>query len=253
MMRLIRAEILKVTTTKFVYGLGLAIVGLTALFTVGSLIQDPTETMHLLGRSGGMAEAMGQMVLFYTVLLFILGLIAVPSEFRHGTITPVLLTRPRRWQLMVAKAVVYGTIAGLMMVAAIATLALIGIVWASAADEALPMMDLAAWYMALRLVVSSVGICLLGLGIGALVKNQLAAVLGGFVWAFLIEHILVSTLPRIGNWLPFRNNEIFAFGTNTASLGKDLPQWWVGALVLAAYTGIACMAGTYVLRRRDIA
>jgi ABC-2 type transport system permease protein len=253
MMRLIRAEIVKLTTTKLVYWLALAIVGLTSLATVISLIRDSSGTMHLLSSPGGMAEALSSMATSFTVVPLILGLTAIPTEFRHGTITPAFLTRPRRGQLVAAKAVVYGASAAVMMAAAILSLAVIACAWALALGEHLPLLDAATWCFALRLIVSSVIVCLFGLGVGAALKNLVAAVTAGFIWAAIVEQLLASLLPRVGPWLPFTSGEIFDYGTKTASVGGDLPHWWVAGLVLAAYALVACIAGTYVLKRRDIA
>lgn len=251
MIRLIRAEILKVTTTKFVYGLGLAIVGLTALATLVSLVQDGTDTLHSMSAGGGLAKAMGNMYMF-TVLPLILGLTAVPGEFRHGTIIPALLTQPHRGRLIAAKAITCGASAALMMLAAIAVLVGLATVWGVALGVRLPLVDDAATCAALRLTVASAALCLLGLGLGAVIRNQVAAIAGGLIWALVIEQLADGMLPAMAKWFPFNSSTIFDLGARSVTLGQDMPQWWISGLVLAAYTAIACVAGTLVLRHRDI-
>jgi ABC-2 type transport system permease protein len=38
--------------------------------------------------------------------------------------------------------------------------------------------------------------------LGALVRNQVAAVAGALAWLAIVEHTLVNLVPSIGRWLP---------------------------------------------------
>jgi len=43
---------------------------------------------------------------------------------------------------------------------------------------------------------------LAGVGVGALVRNAIAAVAGALAWMAIVENLLVSLLPHTGKWLP---------------------------------------------------
>jgi ABC-2 type transport system permease protein len=98
-------------------------------------------------------------------------------------------------------------------------------------------------------------------GIGTLITNQLAAVLIASV-AYLIgtqvvglAFYLLSELfdnPAIMEWqviLPSIASQVMISGADI----PGLPSWWVGALVLFGYALITGVAGTLIVRRRDIA
>jgi ABC-2 type transport system permease protein len=252
MTRLMRAEVVKLTTTRLAYALLFAVIGLTALATLISLVQDGAGTLRSMSGAGGLAKAMGNMSMF-AVLPLILGLTALPGELRHGTIVLALLAQPRRGRLLMAKAVTYGAAGGLMMLAAIGVLVALASIWAVALGVQAPLIDASAAYVALRLAVASASLCLLGLGIGAIVRNQVAAVTAGLIWALVVEQLAGGVLPSLAKWLPFTSSTIFELGSRSVSLGKDLPQWWVAGLVLAAYAALACVTGTVVLQRHDVA
>ena len=97
MTRLVSAELFKLRTTRTFYGVVGGALGLVVLIVV---LAAATATWHpgdtpmrdLLGISG-----------FAQVFALVLGIVAVTSEFRHGTITPSLLVVPDRVRLTLAK------------------------------------------------------------------------------------------------------------------------------------------------------
>ena len=109
MSRLVRSELLKLRTTRTFLGITLAALGLIALAAgVGAAAStygpsDPSPGRDLL-EAGGIAQPFA----------LVLGVLAVSTEFRHGTITPSLLTVPRRARLVVAKLIAHG-VAGLVL------------------------------------------------------------------------------------------------------------------------------------------
>jgi len=43
---------------------------------------------------------------------------------------------------------------------------------------------------------------MIGVSVGALVRNQIAAVVGVLVWMLAVEQVVISSLPAIGRWMP---------------------------------------------------
>ena len=43
---------------------------------------------------------------------------------------------------------------------------------------------------------------LIGVGVGALVRNQITAIVGVLVWMLAVEQLLTSSYPAVGRWMP---------------------------------------------------
>jgi ABC-2 type transport system permease protein len=95
--------------------------------------------------------------------------------------------------------------------------------------------------------VLAAGLCgLVGVGVAALVRNQVAALVGVAVWVLLVESLLMSLLnaASLGKWLP---SAAAAALTNPG--GAPLSRL-TGTLLLAGYA--LALAGTRLVVRRDI-
>ena len=96
--------------------------------------------------------------------------------------------------------------------------------------------------------VLAAGLCgLLGVGVAALVRNQVAALVSVAVWVLLIEGLLMSLLqaPSLGKWLPS------AAAPPRLNPGGAQLSRLAGTLLLAGY-GLLALAGTRLVVRRDI-
>jgi hypothetical protein len=88
-----------------------------------------------------------------------------------------------------------------------------------------------------------------GIGIGALLRNQTVAATVALVWVFM-EAPLVGFAPEIGRWLPGGASSAL---TEVATAEGGLLPMWAGALVFAGYGLAFAAAGTRFVLRRDIA
>jgi ABC-type Na+ transport system ATPase subunit NatA len=89
----------------------------------------------------------------------------------------------------------------------------------------------------------------LGVGLAALLRNQVAAVIVGLLWwTQNVERLLVGVLhqPGLERWLPMG-----AASALTRPGDGTLPMW-AGALVLAAYGLALALAGGRLVVRRDL-
>jgi ABC-2 type transport system permease protein len=96
---------------------------------------------------------------------------------------------------------------------------------------------------------SRLGWVVVGVGVAALVRNQVAALVGVAVWVLVVEGLLISLLnipSSLAKWLP---------GVAAAALtnpgGGHLSRL-AGALLLAGYALALAAAGTRLVVRRDI-
>jgi ABC-2 type transport system permease protein len=97
--------------------------------------------------------------------------------------------------------------------------------------------------------VLAAGLCgLVGVGVAALIRNQVAALVGVAVWVLLVEGLLMSLLhaPSMARWLP---SAAAAALTNPG--GGQLSRL-AGALLLAGYALALALVGTRLVVRRDI-
>jgi hypothetical protein len=254
MTRLVRAEWTKLFTTKVWLGLTLGacamVGGLSALLTglAGSAPQNGQPGLPPVGDP--VFEQVALAVSAEAVALFlILGIIGMTQEYRHRTATPTFLTTPRRWRVVVAKLVAYALAAVPLVLAVLAVNVLVVTIYAGARGAA-PSLDAdnleVLWRSGLVLVIYAV----IGVGVGALLRNQVGAIVGSLVYLFVVEGVIQSipaTQPAY-KWMPG--------GALDATLPTfqqvDLLEPWQGGLLLLGYGLAAAFLGTVLAVRRDV-
>jgi hypothetical protein len=201
---------------------------------------DPRVQLMVLGRG----EFLG--VLFAALL----GALSITVEIRHGTIRPTFLFSPRRARVVAAKVSVSVVIgAGFGLVAgAVAVTAGTAALRARGIDVQLDRGDyvlLVAGNAAAAALWAAIGV-----GGGALLRNQVPTMIGLCAWLLFVEGLLagdVGGLGDVGRFLP---------GSAAAALsGQDpgtllAPE--VGLVLLAAYAAAAALAGAFATSRRDV-
>ena len=249
MRNLVAAEVAKLRTTRMVYGLLATAVALTVVSVVASILtagraegtfalDTPEGVRNVLGAGGAT-----------TVLVLVLGILAMAGEFRHGTITPTLLAAPRRGQVVAAKMATYALVGLAFSAAAFAVTLAVALPWLAAKDVEVALFDREVGLVAAGLLLGSALYGVLGVSVGSLIRNPATAVAIALVWSFVVEAILVGLLPEVGRWLPGGAGQGLARTSTTA--GDLLPMWGAG-LLLAAYGVAFALAGSRFVVRRDI-
>jgi len=242
----LRSELLKLRTTRTFLGIVIATLGLVALIAGAQAAADPfdgntTPGIDLLD-AAGLAQPFA----------LVLGILAVSTEFRHGTITPTLLATPDRLRLMLAKLSAHGAAGIVLGIVAYGIAALLMAV-------ILPVRDISSGISTgdgLEMVLGGV-LCIallaaIGVGVGAVVRNQVGAVIGGLAWMFVIEPLLAA-IPTVGEWV----EEYGIGGAITAASGSkfgggaEISQV-AGGLLLLGYALLLAVVGVILLRRRDV-
>jgi ABC-2 type transport system permease protein len=246
--RAISSELLKLRTTRtflaLVASAALLVAGVTAL----AAAIDPFRDIQV-----APGEDLVGVAWFAIVFALVLGLLVVTTEFRHGTIAPTLLAVPSRGQLIAAKLVAH-VLAGfaLGLAAVVANLVLAeAILSLRGIESGTSLGDAATW--AAGLSGASALLAGLGVGFGAIVRNQVGALVGAFAWLFVVEPLLAA-VPGIGD--AFSRFGIFAaldaVDGLTADSGDDLLAQGPAALLLVGYVVLLAAAGAQLLRRRDV-
>jgi len=246
MTRLVHSELLKLRTTRTARVLlTLAAAGTAALVAI---------VLLLAGRPG--QPALGPDVLRLLVLVpaqpltlaaLVLGVLGMAGELRHGTATSTFLVTPKRGRVVTAK-LAAAAVTGLAMAAASSAAVLaVGLPWLRAKGIEVAIADAGVAARVAGLAVAVALYAVLGTGLGALLRNQVAAVVVGLLWWTQgVERVLTGILhqPGLERWLPKG-----AASALTAPGVGTLPTW-AGALVFAAYgLGLALLGGRLVARR----
>jgi len=247
MRKLIAAEFLKLRTTRLFYALLATAAVLTVLGVVAVILTAGGSDTPDLGSQESTRNIFGNGSA--SLFALILGILAVTGEIRHGTITQTLLVTPRRSDVVTAKLVALG-IAGLVLggVASLVTLA-VAWPWLAAKDVGVSLFSDDVGLVMLAGIAGTVLFGIIGVGVGAIVRSQVPAIVGALVWQFILESLLVALLPAVGRWLP--GGAARGLSRETLSSGSLLPVWAAG-LVLVAYGVVFAAIGAQVLGRRDV-
>jgi ABC-2 type transport system permease protein len=246
----LRAETRKLLTTQVWFWMALLALGLSLL--VACLVSGFTKPEDPgIPIEGVLNACIGFAVLISSVF----GVIGVTGEYRHLTVTPTFLSVPRRGTVIAAKLVTY-LVTGLVLGALCIGLALaVAAPWLSARGVTV---DLGA-NSTIRIIIGGIiasGIWgVIGVGVGALLRNQVAAVVGIVLYRFLVEGIL-SAIPHVKSAYPYLPGGATTALVNTAdpNVGNpsDLLSPYAGGALLLAYGLVFAILGSLLTVRRDV-
>ncbi|MGK2947402.1 MAG: ABC transporter permease [Acidimicrobiales bacterium] len=249
MSHLIRAELLKLRTTRMLYlnvVAALAFVPLslaTSILNAGDPGAGPALTTSEGLRNVMSAGSSGSLV------ILMLGVLMMAGEFRHNTATSTFLISPDRSQVVRAKLITASIVGvALALAASVLTLA-IALPWLASRDIEVDLLSGDVAPVLLGGIAATALFALVGVGVGSMVRSQTAAIAGASVWVLVVEGLLVSFAPDVGRWLPGGAASALS-GVATAN-GGLLPMW--GAALLLTLYGLAfATAGTRLVLHRDI-
>jgi ABC-type transport system involved in multi-copper enzyme maturation permease subunit len=156
---------------------------------------------------------------FNSIFALVFGIIGMAGEYKQGTITPTFLASPRRWRVVLAKAVAYGLagfLLGVVSTALVAAISYAGLAIKDI-DVVMPASEVFALLGGGTAAATFYGV--LGVAIGAVIPNQIAALIA-----------VLSGSPNLGA---------------TLSL-------WAAAGVLAAWCVALLTMGSVVTESKDI-
>ena len=241
MSRQLRAELLKQRSTRTMLFLFLAMIGLVAL----------ASALHVLAPSPAELATRSHQIEIFEVgtrvgMLFagLVGAIAITSEIRYGTIRPTFLVTPARGLVVAAKLAVSGL--GGLLFGLLAEGLMASMTTAALAIRGIPNELETGDYV--QLLAGGTGAAAVwatvGLGIGALVRNQISTLVGLCAWILLVENLLLL-VPAVGRYAPG------AAGLALAGRPDELSAP-AGAFMLILYAALASAGGWLATLRRDV-
>jgi ABC-2 type transport system permease protein len=241
----IRAEILKIRSTRTTLGLVIgmlvlviAITVLTGLLEHASDLRDSKENQLQLLNTGSLAGIFASLA----------GILVVTSETRFGTIRPTFLVTPS-WLRILGSKVVASFAAGLVM-GILGMLFSYGIGYVCLSQRDIPLLlgngDI-AWLLVGAIVGSAIwgGI---GVGIGTVIRNQIGAVIVFLAFAFVLENILFGLVPSVGRYTPLQAQNAFE-----GSAADHMLAPAVGGLAMLAWMLVLVALGIALTQNRDVA
>ncbi|WP_336027640.1 ABC transporter permease [Geodermatophilus sp. FMUSA9-8] len=253
MTALVRAEWTKLFTTRVWIGLALGAClmagGFAALFTgLAGVEQNGQPGLPPVG-TPQYEEVVFSVAANASVFLLILGIIGMTQEYRHRTATPTFLTTPRRGRVVVAKLLAYAAAAVPVALVVLVVDVVVVLLYAGARGAA-PSLDAenlrTLGAAGLVLVVFAV----IGVGVGALLRNQVGAIVGSLVYLYVVEPIIssIGAVQGAYKWLP--GGAVQAVTSDFQA--PDLLEPWQGGLLLLGYGLVAALLGTLLAVRRDV-
>ena len=246
MRALLKAELIKLRTTRTFVALAASAVGISLLITVlVASITEPTEEDVL--TDVFTSDVSG-------LFIMILAIIGISGEWRHHTITSSLLAAPDRVRFLAAKTIAFA-IAGLVL-SVLISIAVGVAAWRSSRratcrrrTSASSSSSSPATRASPRWEVRSASDRRAGAQPG---RRDL----GVLIAAFAVEPALVALVPEVGRFGPFGALPTAAQGLDPEDVGMpedvDLPAAGVAVLLLLAWIGSAFAGGVALLRYRDL-
>jgi ABC-type transport system involved in multi-copper enzyme maturation permease subunit len=265
----VRSELLKFFTTRLWWGMAIGVFAAGAAF---ALLFGLLYTSQSFLEQGGGGFGGGQIVAddtqiantVYTaglsvgyLLMLVIGVVQIGSEYRHHTITSTFLSQPRRVRVMLAK-----VLALLVIGAGYGVLSLVGSVLVGAITlkargaDPFPSSEVARTLLLSLLVLALWA--LIGLGVGILIPNQVAALLIAVGVAWIVEPLLGVAIAawdfgkeHIALYLPSSASQAIVNGAQASASDVRL-SWWGGAITLVLWAALFAGAGIARVLRQDI-
>jgi ABC-type transport system involved in multi-copper enzyme maturation permease subunit len=267
--RAVRSELLKFFTTRLWWGMaiGVAVSGAAFALLFGILY---TSESFLESSGGGFGG--GQIVAtdtqiansVYTaglsvgyLLMLVIGVVQIGSEYRHRTITSTFLSQPHRPRVMLAKVVALVVIgAGYGLLSLVGSVLVGAVTLQARGAEPFPSGQVLRTLLLSLLVLGLWA--LIGLGVGILIPNQVAALLIAVGVAWIVEPLLGLAISawdfgqeHLAPYLPSAATQAIVNGAQASADAARL-SWWAGALALAAWAAAFAGAGVARAVRQDI-
>ncbi|WP_158268487.1 ABC transporter permease [Corynebacterium liangguodongii] len=248
MLNLLLAEWTKLRSTASFYWTTGLLLAASALFSVA--FTAPADAMA--GEGGGNPFAPMLLVmnvgLISSLFVIVQSAMVVTTEYRFGVHTTNFRIAPKRWQVALAKFVLYAILAAAIALIALVIAYSIGSIFHAFTGSwtSNPIARRGLWAV-------PVGIILLVLftqGVGWIMRNTAGAVTIVFALQFVVENI-IRLIPRVGNsiveYMPFSN--FIAFMVNVPVQGHGITA---SLAIFAAWALAAWILGVALLLRRDV-
>jgi hypothetical protein len=252
MTRLLRAEWRKVTSVKLGWGMLLGAMALAALGVVAQIASNGVRGSAQLPLTAAatqksIAASASSAYLFSIVV----GIILITTEFRHFTSRPTFLIEPRRGFVIVAKMLIAAVVGAIYGVVCALMTAAIMVPWLGAKGVTIQWIDGGVLESLLSAIVVIAIFAVVGIGLGVLVRNQIAAVIGALAYLFVLEP-LIQIIPVIKDAYPYLPGAAAGAITGAGRTTSSLLVPWAGGVVLLGWGVLFAVSGWIFTIGRDV-
>ena len=92
----------------------------------------------------------------------------------------------------------------------------------------------------------------IGVAIGALVRNQITVVVAALVWMLAVEHIVIPAYPSVGQWMPLATTYSLMQLSPVYDPDGKLLSVFPSGLVLATYAAVTVALALHLTPRSDV-
>jgi hypothetical protein len=244
---LVTIELERSWRSRTTWVLAAAMLVVAALVSVGATQQAQaaasTESLSMPNPVDELRAAFGG-VATLRVFVLLLGVLCVTTEYHHGDIVWRYLAEPSRGVVVAAKAVACALIGALLAVLTLQAAFLVMCAYGSP-GATIGLSQGEALHRVAGAVASVALAGVLGVGIGAAVRNQTAAIVGTLIAVLVAEPTLTALAPNLAAFLPG--------AAASAAAGTATAIGWVAGLALSAgYAVAAVVTGSILCSRADV-
>jgi ABC-2 type transport system permease protein len=245
MLRLLRGEIRKLTTTKLPWGFLIVLVvvaGLDAAVVAFGTDMDGSKTFIATA-----ADQQSLMAFAFNAMIgtSLFGAIAAAREYGHDTVVPTFLTSPKRSHAVIAQLTAV-LLAGAVLALAGQMLVIAGVALALPSTEygfLVSAGDLTQ-LLAATTFAGAIG-AVLGAGLGDVIRNMGGAVTTAVLVLFVIPPLAAQLVTDAGPWIPPALFAVISGVSSDVSL-------WAALMAITAWALIPAAAGLVSVQRRDV-
>ena len=249
MVHAVNAERIKLLSTKSPYWCVAIVAVVAILFSVLIGLGNSTSSA---GTSVYVSDLTVGMTQIGVVVLMIMAVLAVTSEFRFGTIRTTFQAIPSRETVLGAKAVVYGGVAVVVSFVVGIVSMVLGKALSGDSGGRLDLAGSEAIRQYWGIPVYTLLCILIGLGIGAIVRQSAGAIVVLLIWSLVLENILIN-IPKVkvvAPYMPFTNASRFL--TDRGSDGIDYVWNAYGSILYFAVVALVIFGiGVVLTKKRD--
>jgi ABC-2 type transport system permease protein len=182
----------------------------------------------------------------------VLGIIGITGEYRHMTVTPTFLSVPRRGMVVAVKLITYliwGAVLGALttFISVLLTKAIMSSRDFESVSLSSTPVQHAIWGSLLSVAIFGI----IGVGLGALLRNQIAAIIVLLGFLFIIQNLLL--IPALRPAYRFMPGTLAAVISGT-DIGGDVYTFSraVSILLLIGYGVVFAIIGSLLTVSRDV-
>lgn len=260
MTAVLRAEFLKLRTTRLVSAMTGLAVALTALIGVLEAVTAGTGkgmAIPSLATAGGLRDNLASTG-FGLLIAALLGVVITSGEFRLKTATDTYLDQPDRGRVLAAKVIAAAFAGAVLGIAAAATATGIALGFAASHGYALALPAPAIARYGVGAVIGSALLAAAGAGAGSLIRHQVGAIIAVVAWGLVVELVVGATVTAVGRFLPYTEAAMMAGDTSGGGMPQiprgvaALPYPAAIAVLTAIAVAVAAVAAITTVRR-DVA